>query len=454
MTLLSRSDPESMGKTLNVFLYNPISGQGHLDSYARLYAEACLRLGHRVVLISKDCAGISEYLTGVLPLHQMTEFFWLSFEKLDNPIAATQPAASYRLSFQRIIKTMLRRIRSICLMFIKLIYHYVSLFAPTYCDFVRRPSDPNYGRIKYSLIADRLCRACEIANLSPDVLFILYLDLMTHDLREIELFDKSLECGWAGILFHPVLPSANYVPPEQLFASSMLKGLIYLMPSSVNFYRELFPHLHFTLAPDVAVTETHDSTTLLERKLLSLAGPRKIVLMIGALGAYKGVIRFLQLIAAAQHDNLFFALVGEVSWSSFDSEEQCIIRSFYQNPPENVFLHDSYLEDERVYNSLIRASSVIYAVYKTSSGSANSLTKSAFFRRPILVSNQSYIGELVKDAGIGLAVPPDDLNEIYRGVTTLVQDRLSDANYARFSERNSMSMLELALESALAKWCN
>jgi glycosyltransferase involved in cell wall biosynthesis len=97
---------------------------------------------------------------------------------------------------------------------------------------------------------------------------------------------------------------------------------------------------------------------------------------------------------------------------------------------------------------------VIYAVYKTSSGSANSLTKSAFFRRPILVSNQSYIGELVKDAGIGLAVPPDDLNEIYRGVTTLIQDRLSDANYARFSERNSTSMLELALDSALVKWCN
>jgi len=454
MTLLSRSDTGSMGKTLNVFLYNPISGQGHLDSYARLYAEACLRLGHRVILISKECAGTPDYLSEVLPLHQSTEFGWVSFETLDNPIATAQRVVWFRLGFWRVAKFLLRRIRSICLIIIKLIYHSAPVFVFNNGASMRRPSDPNHGRIKYSMIADRLHQACEIVGLSPDVLFILYLDLMTHDLRDIELFDKSLQCGWAGILFHPVLPTAANVPPENLFKSSMLKGLVYLMPSAVNCYRELFPELLFAPAPDVAVTEIHDSTTLLERQLLALAGPRKIVLMIGALAAHKGVARFLQLIAGAQHDNLFFALVGKVGWSSFDSEEKHIIHSFYKNPPENVFLHDSYLEDERVYNSLIRASSVIYAVYKTSSGSANSLTKAAFFRTPILVSNQSYIGELVMDAGIGLAVPPDDIHEIQRGVTMLVQASLPDDNYARFSDRNSMSALESVLESALAKWCN
>ena len=39
----------------SIFLVNPISGRGHLDSYARLYARALLELGYRVVLVA--CMG-------------------------------------------------------------------------------------------------------------------------------------------------------------------------------------------------------------------------------------------------------------------------------------------------------------------------------------------------------------------------------------------------------------
>ena len=46
----------------SIFLVNPVSGRGHLDSYARLYARALLELGYRVVLVAEADGGASAYL--------------------------------------------------------------------------------------------------------------------------------------------------------------------------------------------------------------------------------------------------------------------------------------------------------------------------------------------------------------------------------------------------------
>jgi len=96
----------------------------------------------------------------------------------------------------------------------------------------------------------------------------------------------------------------------------------------------------------------------------------------------------------ADPDRFFFALIGEVPLGEL-REHKGRIRSFYTRPPENVHLFQGYIASERDYNSLIIAGDIVYAVYQGFGSSSNSLTKSAGFRRPILVSEKSLMGERV-----------------------------------------------------------
>ena len=46
----------------SIYLVNPISGRGHLDSYARLYSRALLELGYMVVLVAETDGDTLAYL--------------------------------------------------------------------------------------------------------------------------------------------------------------------------------------------------------------------------------------------------------------------------------------------------------------------------------------------------------------------------------------------------------
>jgi hypothetical protein len=46
----------------SIYLVNPVSGRGHLDSYARLYSRALIELGHKVVLVAETDGDTLAYL--------------------------------------------------------------------------------------------------------------------------------------------------------------------------------------------------------------------------------------------------------------------------------------------------------------------------------------------------------------------------------------------------------
>src|SRR5262249_2980551 len=142
------------------------------------------------------------------------------------------------------------------------------------------------------------------------------------------------------------------------------------------------------------------------------AGRRVLVLCVGSITAHKSIVDLIRVIEIADMKRFFFALVGEVHWESFNAD-QGIVQAFYAKPPENVFLHEGYIEDERDYNDIVLACDIIYAVYKEFYSSSNSLTKSAGLRRRILVAESTLMGQRVLASRIGAVSAEGSPAKIY-----------------------------------------
>lgn len=464
----------------SIFLVNPISGRGHLDSYARLYARALLELGYRVVLVAAKDADTSAYLARN-DAKLGGAFSFVSFEDacsvvLPEPQTAEEltPGPATERSklkvmqraqlvwreegvfgvFRRCVTVPRRALVRLTPPPIRLQIHRIKraiarrlLKTP-----LGRWLHPDIGRLLFSPLLEHLDRAPFIPGIpAPDLIFFLYLDLMAQHQRNIAVLDRSGACPWIGILFHPRLANDKKAEIEGYLKSRTARGGVFLVPAAVPLYAQTTPQLHFALAPDVADLELPDTPSALAREVRERAGNRKIVLQIGSIAEHKGIPTLLDVIAAADPTQFFFALVGEVYWEGFGND-RARIRSFYARPPENVFLSQGYLTNERDYNGVIAAADIIYAVYRGFDSSSNSLTKAAGLRRPILVSRNTLMGDRVQRVNIGAVATEGDAADILEQLCQLADQPKDSFGFAAYEDEHSLEALKRVLADALPSW--
>lgn len=258
--------------------------------------------------------------------------------------------------------------------------------------------------------------------------------------RNIVTLDHPDAPPWIGILFHPRLARSPQERIEGYFKSKNARGGVFLVPDAIAAYAETTPQLQFALAPDVTDLELPDNPSEQASEMRKRAGKRTIVLQIGSITAHKGIPTLLDVIAAADPDRYFFALIGEVHWETFGCN-QIHVRSFYAHPPKNVYLHEGYIKSERDYNSIVAASDIVYAVYKDFNSSSNSLTKAAGLRRPILVANNSLMGERVERFNIGGTATEGDALIILEHLETLRERSQKSFGFEAFSDAHSVDLL-------------
>jgi hypothetical protein len=442
----------------SIFLVNPISGRGHLDAYARLYSRALLELGYRVVLLAKTDGDTIGYLTRNRPDLE-SSFSFVAFSKMNRLrrallvwrsegvfglllrggrafriLLSLLPEASQHKA-QRVERAIARRLLDTPLArFFDLAFRF------------------DAGKLSFGpLIEDIQAAVTTPGHAAPDLVFFLYLDLMAEQERNTSALDRLGARPWIGILFHPRLADDRAAGIEGYFNSKNAKGGVFLVPSAIPAYAEATPRLHFALAPDVADLELPTEPPKLAIDLRKQAGDRTIVLQIGTITAHKDIPTLLDVIAAADPSRFFFALVGEVYWGTF-TEHNSRIRSFYSLPPENVYLSRQYLKNERDYNAVIAASDIIYAVYTDLGGSSNSLTKAAGFRRPILVSENSLMGERVRRSNIGAVARAGEVEAILEKLVWLSKQPKDGFGFATFSDEQSLEAVKRVLAGALPSW--
>jgi hypothetical protein len=464
----------------SIFLVNAISGHGHLDSYARLYSRTLLELGHRVVLVAATDGGTADYLARneVDP----TRYSFVSFSEASSwrpPAAASCPpgvdgprgrlSTRARAEFvwqeegavgilRRLVAVPVRigarltpeparlRWRMLKRAFLTRLSPFRAMQA------LRRVLFPDAGRLLFTTMTQRVQNAVAIqGGEPPDLVFFLYLDMMAERLVDIAALDAPDSGPWAGIRFHPRLRESPEARIERYFESQNARGSLFLVPQADEIYAKAMPRLKFLLAPDVADLELATQLPSVAREIRSRAADRTIVLQIGTIAPHKGVMMLLDVIAKADPQRFFFALVGEVYWRSFGNDERKL-RNFYEQTPENVVTYDGYMAEERDYNSLVAACDVVYAVYTDFNSSSNSLAKAAGLRRPILAARNSLMGERVVAHRIGLAAANDDVQEIIAALECLAATKDNGLNFNEYADRHSLGELKSVLAEGLSLW--
>ena len=454
----------------SIFLVNSISGQGHLDSYARLYSRAFLELGYQVTLVAATDGGTDDYLTR---------------NKIDRSSFSFVPfSAPARISEQDVARAGLGAVQRMLLVWKEesvagILRRLVVVPARVARRLVpeavhdrwrklkqtlsnrlaqipaaralRQFLFPDAGRILFITLVRHVQKAVAISGgKPPDLVFFLYLDLMAEGPSNLAALDTIGGWPWAGIRFHPRLRESSEASIEGYFEARTAKGGVFLVPDAVDIYAVAAPRLKFTQVPDVADLELAVEPPSVAKQIRTRAAGRTIILQIGTIAPHKGVMTLLDVIAKADPQRFFFALVGEVYWQSFGSDEQQL-RNFYAQAPENVLTHAGYMADEREYNSLVAACDVIYAVYSGFNSSSNSLTKAAGLQRPILATRNSLMGERVLAHGIGLATG-NDANEILAELEQLAIGKADGFRFDSYADQHSLGELKSVLAKGLPLW--
>lgn len=458
----------------SIYLVNSISGRGHLDSYARLYSRALIELGYNVVLIGETDGDTLAYLARNCPdLRQ--SFSFTSFEQARrwNPRTGVSDRANMNVAQltrlvwrdEGILGLLMRCVRVPRRI---LLSHTSVEFQNKFNRFERavgrRLLSSRLGRwlnLAFYLDAGRISFATLLEHVddtatmpgrpSPDLVFFLYLDLMAQRNRNTAALDRAGASPWTGILFHPRKTWEQDSSPEAYFNSSNARGAVFLVPAAIPVYAAAMPHLHFALAPDVADLELPAKPAAIASEIESRARGRTVVLQIGSITAHKGIPTLLDVIAKADPNCFFFALVGEVHWATFGETEKRLRRSFAE-PPENVFVHQGYMASESDYNSLLAACDIVYAVYQNFSSSSNSLTKASGLGRPILVAANSLMGERVLASGIGAVAPEGDADGILAELDRLAKRPKDSFSFEHYREEHSLEGLKSVLTEALPRW--
>jgi glycosyltransferase involved in cell wall biosynthesis len=452
-----------------IYLVNPVSGRGHLDSYARLYSRALIELGYKVVLVAETDGGTLAYLErNCAGLRQA--FSFAPFE---------EPGRYGPLTGMAVIAHTMRRvwrdegIPGLLVRCVRIPRRFLLSYAsPRFQSTViglerevaRRVLSSRLGqwlnlaryfdgrRMSFVTLRRYVDTAVKMPGRSaPDLILFLYLDLMAERSRHIAALDRAGGWPWTGILFHPRKNRERSSPPEAYFNSRNARGAVFLVPAAIPVYTAAIPQLHFALTPDVADLELPAKPAGIADEIRRLARGRVVVLQIGSITAHKGIPTLLDVIEAADPNRFFFALVGEVHWESFAENERRVRHSFAQ-PSENVFVHQGYMASETDYNSLMAACDIVYAVYQGFNSSSNSLTKAAGLGRPILVAANCLMGERVLASGIGAVAPEGDTSGILAELNRLADQPKDRFSFEQYRKQHSLEELKSVLAEALPRW--
>jgi hypothetical protein len=321
----------------------------------------------------------------------------------------------------------------------------------TSSDSVSSDSD-DLSEVHYLQPADmarRISAALEKSPWQPGCLLNMYLDMYKTSVEAWRQFALVCRLPWGGIRFVPSGPP----PREGYYSLPSLRGMCFLDEATCRAYSASLSGKYFRHLPDITNVELPEELYFLAEEIMCRAAGRKIVFLGGSIGGQKNIARWSEVIGLADPKLWFFVQAGEVHAGTFSPEDIVAFERLVADPPENLLLHTSYFSEEREFNAIIQIADIIFAVYRDFRNSSNMLGKAAYFEKPILVSDEYLMGEMVRRYGIGLAVPQDDVQAMLWALERLAKDLVPTQNFAAyraaFSEQTAGDSLERFIQHLL-----
>lgn len=261
-----------------------------------------------------------------------------------------------------------------------------------------------------------------VKNAGYDLIYFAYLDDIAHlDFRLPYLFKPPFSSRFTGLLMAP----REKLLSRKSFASRLLLTSV-LQQQKINTHEigllveDVTPEIKKLTRKEVIVYPDFCSYTpniLTVSPLITELKQRKkdrtTVSLLGSIQPHKSVDIFLDCIEKASSEKYFFVIAGKFNRSAFDENEWRKIQKTISNPPENLLVHDSWLQSEEIFDSIVQLSNFLFAYYRNFRKSSNILTKGAFYSVPVLVSDEYLMGRRVSEFKLGYALTESQVSAFF-----------------------------------------
>ena len=302
----------------------------------------------------------------------------------------------------------------------------------------------------------------------PDLVFFNSLDSYFSRYINSHFVDFFFPYKWSGISmqagFENITPKklaftpiSKYLNHWEVARSHRCIGIGVLDESSIQELQKRIKK-NVVLFPDITEETMPDPNYALVQTIKSRAAGRKIVGLIGSLQKRKGLLTLLEVAKECLDQDFFFVFVGKIESSSFTHEELSCLLYLAQLQPDNCLIHFERIPDEPQFNSLINVSDILFAAYINFPNSSNILTKAAVFEKPVVVSDGFCMGERVEKYNLGAVVPENDVAACIQALYDLarkIDSRLqSEFSFEAYRHINSLQNLRKVLSHLIENDCN
>ncbi|NDY83492.1 glycosyltransferase family 4 protein [Orrella sp. NBD-18] len=404
-----------------LIVFNPISNEGHLDSWHAMFIDLLLQAGCSVIAVTNDPKGLEQKLA-----QKKCSMKGLTVLGIEN-----KP-----LSLRSRLRQLWQRWNAYCdarrfqqsqkgellpLWLLKVVQRIFELLHQIYSGKNSGPQAvimSNPPSSATHLDPQLFChRVNQLIEQYPDNIagvLNMYVDAYSPDLTSWRNFSLKDNLPWMGLCITP-----RTEPVEAYYQLQNYKGTLFLDEAVRLQYQQRMPGRNFEFLPDITETALPEKASALAEQIKRRARGRKIVFLGGSIGKQKNLARWLELVALADADKWFFVQIGRINKNNLMTEDDEALSRVQAQFPENLLIWSEYLPDERSFNEIIFLSDVIYAVYRDFGRSSNMLSKAAYFEKTILVTEDTLMATRVQQYGIGLAVKQDDPRSMLKGLEAL-----------------------------------
>jgi len=262
-----------------------------------------------------------------------------------------------------------------------------------------------------------------VSGIEYELVFFAYLDDITHpDFNLPYIIKTPFTKKFSGLLMSPrekTLERPTF--PLNLLLTSIIERKNANIPEVGLLVEDVETEMNKKINrrtvtyPDFCSINTLNSgefplvDILLERKKNRLVSS-----LLGSIRSHKSVDLFLDCIQTADPSKHFFVMAGKFAWHSFTSNQREMIKKIISNPPENLLVHDDWLESEAMFDTIVQVSDILFAYYRGFKKSSNLLTKGAVYKVPVIVSNEYLMGERVRKYELGYSLSEPQVVELYK----------------------------------------
>lgn len=413
----------------SVIIYNPISGKGHFDSWCALFAKCLAKKGWRICVATPDAHPIYTELAG--SDQEYKDNIVILDPQIQLPLAPISQNLADSLLIRNLQNYLIRKIdqkKGTSPSFLNRVGQALRRRSLSILKFLSRPS-LQISAHSPAVFANDLNLINRTFHGGPNLVINMYLDIYSNKPSEWKIFNQKIENSWSTI--H--IDASNTLQNINKSSLKNLKKIFYInedLPLTSTDKNSL-PSYHWI--PDVATLTLPREESALTSLIKKQANHRKIVFLGGAIGGTKNLSAWYQVIKHCNPEKWFFVQAGVVNRSTLSENDLFELKKIEQSPPENLFIHDHYLENDSEFNQLISISDIIWGLYRDFDRSSNILGKSAVFRKPVLVSNKYLMGQRVQQYKTGLALDETESQKIAASLEELLLNPIPQVNFDRYA---------------------